>query len=518
VAEQPAGSPGDPGVGTSRAHAARGTARHTASAVRRGRSWLRKNGAGESGLAGLTELCIANAAADLLVTVALTSTIFFNVPIGQARGKVGLYLLTTMAPFALLAPVIGPLLDRLHGRRVALAATMLGRAGLCWALVGHTSGLEVYPLALGILVVSRAFSVARAAVTPRVLPHGMTLLSANSRVSLVGALTAGLIAPLGFGIQALLGVSWVLRLAAVAFLASILLCLQLPKHVDSDEGETQVIGIVRSTLGAAKRSQTLSLGGLPVALRTVLPLRALVGFLTLFLAFRFYQSSHSSKNALFEVGIAALIGQAAGIGIGNRLGRRRPELLILVGLLLATGICVFGAIAYSEAVAFVVALVATFGAAIGKLGLDAIIQRDIAENTRNSAFARSETALQLVWVIGAALGLIPWSGRVGFSLAAAGMVAALLMELAGLRGARQRWRDRRSASRSEPPATPVRYAEPPGTTPLYDYDAEYDAQPEPTDPATAPTRRLLRRKASNAGTGHTMVLPFPDDPGHGAGG
>ena len=46
-----------------------------------------------------------------------------------------LYLLVTMVPFALLAPVVGPLLDRFrHGRRYALAATMLGRAFLAWLI------------------------------------------------------------------------------------------------------------------------------------------------------------------------------------------------------------------------------------------------------------------------------------------------------------------------------------------------------------------------------------------------
>src|SRR3712207_7228956 len=51
---------------------------------------------------------------------------------------VALYLLVTMAPFAVVAPVIGPLLDRLQrGRRVALGAASLGRAVL--ALVDRKS-------------------------------------------------------------------------------------------------------------------------------------------------------------------------------------------------------------------------------------------------------------------------------------------------------------------------------------------------------------------------------------------
>ena len=79
-----------------------------------------------------------------------------------------------MAPFALLAPVIGPLLDRLpHGRRAAMAGAMLARAllapGRCPAAVA-TGGLELYPAALGVLVASKAYGVVRSAVVPRLLP------------------------------------------------------------------------------------------------------------------------------------------------------------------------------------------------------------------------------------------------------------------------------------------------------------------------------------------------------------
>jgi MFS family permease len=77
----------------------------------------------------------------MLITIALASTIFFSVPTGEARGRVALYLLITMAPFALLAPVIGPLLDRLpHGRRAAMATSMLARAVLAWTMAGTVVG------------------------------------------------------------------------------------------------------------------------------------------------------------------------------------------------------------------------------------------------------------------------------------------------------------------------------------------------------------------------------------------
>src|SRR4051812_376027 len=107
-------------------------------------------GAGESGLTKLIELNAANSAGDALVAVALAGSLFFSVPTGQARGRVALYLLVTMVPFTLLAPVIGPILDRFRsGRRYALATTLVARGIVAWlmasAIAHHRAALGLYP-------------------------------------------------------------------------------------------------------------------------------------------------------------------------------------------------------------------------------------------------------------------------------------------------------------------------------------------------------------------------------------
>jgi len=505
--------------GRTGAAAARGGTAAARAGVRRLRRSMRRGGAQESGLATLVELCSLNAASDALVAVALAGTVFFNVPVGQARGRVALYLLVTMAPFALLAPVIGPALDRLHGRRVALALSMVVRAGLCWVLAGHHAGLDLYPLALGVLVTGRGFAIARAAVTPRVLPGGMTLLSANSRVSLVGALGAGVVAPIGLGLSAVVGIGWVLRLAAVLFLICLFPCSQLPAHVDSAVGEDAARGLALGALGARTgRGLRAALGSLPTALRAVVFLRGLVGFLTLFLAFKL-RTGGSGKGSLALLAAAALAGQAAGITLGNRLGRRRPEPLIAFGLVLATAVCVAGAVVYSMATGLLVALVATLSASLGKLGLDAIIQRDVTESVRNSAFARSETVLQLAWVAGGAIGLAPVTGTVGFSLAAAFMVFGLVTELQAFRIARAGRPSGRPGARRVPPRVPD------------DRGGAVDRPPE-RHGAQVPEVLLRRQAAARAEqaptvstapipppvpTGQTLLLPFPEEPEQPAG-
>jgi MFS family permease len=154
------------------------------------------DGADKSGLTALTWPVVANFAVDAAMAVALANTLFFAAASGESKGKVALYLLITIAPFAVIAPLIGPALDRLqHGRRVALAASFLLRTALVVLLIAYydsaTGGYEswvLYPCALGMMVLSKSFSVLRSAVTPRVLPPSIDLVRVNSRLTTFGLL------------------------------------------------------------------------------------------------------------------------------------------------------------------------------------------------------------------------------------------------------------------------------------------------------------------------------------------
>src|SRR3954470_20136354 len=129
------------------------------------RQMVRRGGAEESGFAAMQELIFVSSAGDALIAVALAGSQFLSVQPGEARNKVALYLLITMAPFALLAPLVGPTLDRFpHGRRIALGVTLLARGVLAYSLASNIDSLYLYPMAFGLLMLSRAFGVARSAV------------------------------------------------------------------------------------------------------------------------------------------------------------------------------------------------------------------------------------------------------------------------------------------------------------------------------------------------------------------
>ncbi|MEU4200971.1 MFS transporter [Streptomyces sp. NPDC045470] len=426
------------------------------------------HGAGESGLGKLIELHAVNSAGDMLITVALASTVFFSVPTDQARGRVALYLAVTMAPFALLAPVIGPLLDRVpHGRRAAMAGAMLARALLALTMSGAVAGggLELYPAALGVLVSSKAYGVVRSAVVPRLLPPRISLVKANSRVTLAGLLATGAAAPLG-GALHLIGPSWPLYGAFTVFVAGTLLSFSLPHKVDSAKGEGRArlasgedgagLGKAAGELpgkAAGERPGKALAGGRRPGLRTVGPsvlhglhancaLRSLSGLLTFFLAFLLREhplGGLGPQVSLGLVAVAAGAGNALGTAVGAWLRARAPELIIAVVLGLALAVAVTAAVFYALlAIVVVTAAAATAGfcQALGKLSLDAVIQRDVPESVRTSAFARSETALQLSWVVGGAVGIgLPLNGTVGLAVAAALVATGVALAVRGLLGA-----------------------------------------------------------------------------------
>ena len=186
---------------------------------RQARRASRAEGAGDSGLSRLIEMHTFNTAGDAAVAISLAGTLFFQVPTGEARGQVALFLGLTMLPFAIVAPLIGPFLDRFsHGRRWAIGSTMAIRAFLCWVLgtAVVTDSKWLFPAALGVLIASKAYGVTRAAAVPRLLPERLTLVKANARVSLSGVVGATVSAPIaGLASIAGPGVVAALRVRAV---------------------------------------------------------------------------------------------------------------------------------------------------------------------------------------------------------------------------------------------------------------------------------------------------------------
>jgi hypothetical protein len=389
-------------------------------AVRRVRAAARADGAGRSGLSSLLTVHGLHAAGDALVAVALAGTLFFSVPIGEAHSRVALYLLLTMLPFSLLVPVAGPILDRFpHGRRTVLAVTTGGRGLLTWVMAGATASLGLYPLTLAVLVLSRAYGLARCAAVPRVRPPAVGLVSANARLNVAAVTSAAGAAAVGSGLAALAGSGWVLRLASVLFLAGGILALRLPEHVDERRTPT-----ARSTVRfRLSRASTQVTGPLAAAVS----LRALAGLLTIFLAFLLRTEGASGVLVAAVVGAAA-VGQLGGTAAAARLPERAARPLAVLALALPFLTCLPAAVL--AAPGWIVAAAGATGVSVSlsKFALDAAVQQHVAPVCIGTAFARSETGLQLAWVVGGAVALaLPTTTAAGFGVAASLPVLALVL-------------------------------------------------------------------------------------------
>jgi len=116
-------------------------------------------------------------AGDALFTVGLAGSVFFAVPLGQARWKVGLYLLLTFAPFAVAAPLIGPVIDRMKGgRRWVIIGSLVLRSFLCLMIVRDIAHITFYLEAFLMLVFAKAYLISRAAVVPTTVRNDQELV------------------------------------------------------------------------------------------------------------------------------------------------------------------------------------------------------------------------------------------------------------------------------------------------------------------------------------------------------
>ncbi|GAA1979904.1 MFS transporter [Catenulispora subtropica] len=418
---------------------------------RRIRRFTGAGGARESGLSYLIELHAVNSVGDLLITLALAQSVFFGVQPGQARGKVALYLVITMVPFVLLAPVIGPLLDRFgHGRRIAMALTMACRLVLALIMartVNGSANLALYPAAFGCLAASKAYGVTRSAVIPRLLPAGTTLVKANSRTSMAGIVATFAFAPVGGLLVHFGGAASCLVGAAIVFGLGAFLSIRLPSSVDSAEGEQKAQLKKKDRDLDPRLSETMpnlrlrSVGpAVVLALRANSAFKCFSGYLTIFMAFlvRYHPlAGYKDLVAIGMIATAAAVGNAVGTSLGAVLKARAPEGVISAVLALTTGAVLACAFYYNLITVLTVAAVSAMSASLAKLSLDALLQRDTLERVRTSAFARSETLLQLSWVVGGGLGIamsFPGNGNgtVGFVVAAVALLAVCLVTLKAL--------------------------------------------------------------------------------------
>ncbi|MGD0873883.1 MAG: MFS transporter [Acidimicrobiales bacterium] len=386
-----------------------------------------------------------------LVTISLAGTLFFTISPEAAKGKVVLYLLLTITPFAVVAPALSPLLDRgSYARRASMAVASVGSAVLVLLMAADIRGLLLFPEAFGVLVLSKLYLVAKAALVPSMTETEDDLASANAKLAVLATLAGFVASPVAVGLLQL-GAPWVLRLGFVVFLLGGFAALRLPKSGDavlakppsaSPDGQP-ILGPQVPAKGRAIRPTGRSLDerpatsdserrvrinvarerqrlGLPLyAPEVVLSLAAMsvirgsVGFLTFFLAFAL-RHLHAATWWFGFVLLTSAIGSLLGSLLVPVMRRYLSEQqLILYSLVLSALFGVIAAVWGSLWAQPLLTLAIGFATTAAKPSFDSIAQRHVPPALLGRAFARFETQLQLVWVLCALLAVV-----VGFSLQA----------------------------------------------------------------------------------------------------
>ncbi|MGI9606755.1 MAG: MFS transporter [Acidimicrobiales bacterium] len=386
-----------------------------------------------------------SAVGDGFIAVALAGSIFFSIDPEAARWRVALYLILTIAPFAVVTPLLGPVIDRAKGgRRGMVIGTLAARAVVAFFMVRHIDSLFLFPEAFVMLVLQKGYSVSRTALVPAVCPHDDELIEANSKLALLSSIGGLLGAGTGALIAIIFGGGGTVGVAVVVFLAGAALAIRLPQVQ------------IASQAADSTEKQEVRGANIILAATAVAVMRGIVGFTTFLLAFHLRAGEDGIDRSEPGAAVGAAMGWLEGVdvdgtpgppswhfgvaalaaGIGALLGARYapqlrervPEERLVLGGLLATTIAAFlgawgGGITGTAVLAFGVG----FSAAIAKLGFDALVQRDAPRANYGRAFAAFEGRFQLMWAAGAFIPVIfPMGIELGALMVAiaAGLAAA----------------------------------------------------------------------------------------------
>ena len=324
------------------------------------------------------------------MAISLAGSLFFNLSPDASRQQVLLYLLITMAPIAVLAPLVGPTVDRFNHRPqlVGMACYAL-RAAACVALAFSLFQLTFFLFAIVLLMVSKASGVVKQALVPLVTDDPADLVSAYARLARVSAAFGGIGAAIGALVFRSFGAPWVLAVGAVFFAASAAVISQLQPSErstivseDVEYAETHLPTIIVASIG-------------------FMAIRMAVGFFVFTLAFTLRRNSEPPWVYAAAVGI-----YGAGAFLGNvitpLLRRRFPEQTLLAMAITApAALSLVGVLGTSRGLLLVIAALVGLSTTLGRHAFDSILQSRAPAAWRGRAGARYETRFSLAYVAGA---------------------------------------------------------------------------------------------------------------------
>jgi len=372
---------------------------------------------------------------DAAMIVALADSLFFDIDLDAARSRVLLFLVVGFAPFLIVAPLIGPLIDRVAGgRRLVIQLVAVSRVGLMLLMAQYLDALALFPLVFAALVLQKTYVVSKSALVPSTVRSARELVEANSKLGLIAGITGAVAVVPAAVLLKLVGAQATLLYGAVLFVAAFVAATRLsPEVVAADEAD--------ETESSQLHSSNVRLGAIAMTV-----LRANVGFTFFHLAFWLRSQNQGTLWFAAVVGasaVAVMLGNAIAPRVRNRL---REETMLSTALIISAVAGLSVALLGGPVGAVVLAGVLNLVAALGRLSFESIVQRDAPGANQGRAFAMFETRFQLAWAIGAFVAVaIQVNGTIGFLIV--GGVAAIASIY--LLGERRSGVSRRSRGRSK---------------------------------------------------------------------
>ena len=316
-----------------------------------------------------------------------------------------------MAPFAVLAPLIGPVIDRLRGgHRAVLLLSIGGRALIALLLATQLKTLLFYPQAFAIVVLAKVYTVGRNALIPSLVDDRHHLVVVNSRLARVGATSGAIAAAVGVGILQVADAPWLLRVAAVCYGLGAISALTIRRsHAVVD---VSPIAEATEMHGPGVQSATAGLAALRLA----------TGFVLFHVGFALKVSGEPTWLVAGVLGIGAL-GGFGGTFVAPWLHRHWDEQRVLTAaVLLPALLAALAALRFHGVTAMALSISVGLAGSVGRRAFDGVVQTEAPHATRGRAYAGLETRVEMAWVVGSIVAVLArFPSWVGLAILAAGL-------------------------------------------------------------------------------------------------
>ena len=357
--------------------------------------------------------------------VALADSLFFDIDLDAARTRVMLFLALSFAPFLFVAPLIGPLIDRMAGgRRLVIQVVAVCRVVLLLLMAQYLDALALFPLVFASLILQKGYVVSKSALVPSTVRSETELVEANAKLGLISGLTGAAAVLPAAALLALIGAPATLLYGALVFAAAFVAATRLAPDV------------VAAKAPGSEEEHQLHSGRLQLASIAMTVMRANVGFIFFHLAFLL----RSQEQGTFWFGLVVVVAALAsmlGNAIAPRLRKRvREETMLSGALIMSAGAGLLAAFAGGPVAGVMLAGVVNLSASVGRLSFESVVQRDAPAANQGRAFAAFETRFQLAWALAAFIAVaIQVPAAVGYFIVGIGSAGTLIdLRARGRRG------------------------------------------------------------------------------------